>query len=85
MTIKEHGYQFYYRLVCYNGFRNNNIYEGRSFPELAKSFYGYRSSARSKEIMIAYDNGCTNAYYHIHLVMVYPDGSEKIINTSRGL
>ena len=82
------GYSFYYRLECIKGFRNNQIYEDKTFAGLYKKFYNINYKVRNhriKEFVKMYDSGSTNAYYHIHCVFVYPDGSEKIIYTCEGL
>ena len=81
------GFSYYYRLECYEGFRNNKTYKGKSFNELYRNFTGCTSIRNSllKDFVSMYDSGHTNAYYHIHCVFVYPDGKEKIIYTVRGL
>ena len=82
------GFSYYYRIECYSGFRNNKIYEGKSFAEVFRKFTGRTKSFKSSELqdfVKKYDEGETNAYYNIHCVFVYPDGTEKIIYTARGL
>ena len=83
------GFSYYYRIECYEGFRNNQTYEGKSFNELYRNFTGCSNhsikSKYLKDFVATYDSGHTNAYYHIHCVFVKPDGSEKIIYTARGL
>ena len=82
------GYSYYYRLECYDGFRNNMVYESKSFSGLYQKFNGYNYKPKGrvvKEFIEMYDSGSTGAYYHIHCVFVYPDGKEKIIYTCRGL
>lgn len=82
------GFSYYYRIECYSGFRNNKSYEGKTFNEVFRKFTGRNKSIKSSEIqdfVKKYDDGETGAYYHIHCVFVYPDGTEKIIYTARGL
>lgn len=81
------GFSYYYRIECYDGFRNNQNYEGKSFNELYRQFTGCTSVRNSllKDFIRVYDSGHTNAYYHMHCVLVNPDGSEKVIYTARGL
>lgn len=82
------GYSYYYRLECYEGFRDNAIYEARTFGELYKKFNGIKTKPRGKYItdfITMYDSGYTGAYYRIHCVFVHPDGKEKIIYTCEGI
>lgn len=82
------GYSYYYRLECYEGFRDGAVYEDKSFGGLYKKFTGCRHRVKGdyiKNFIEMYDKGFTGAYYNIHCVFVYPDGSEKIIYTCRGL
>ena len=82
------GFSYYYRLECYEGFRNNKIYEDRTFSGLAQKFnhYDYKPKGRKvSEFIDMYDSGSTGAYYRIHCVFVHPDGEEKIIYTCEGL
>ena len=86
MVVNTKGkYGFYYRIECYQGYRNNQSYEGMSFSDLTYNYLGTRDRRIIKKLVNQYDSGETGAYYHIHLVMCYPDGSQKIINTARGL
>ena len=82
------GFTYYYRLECFGGFRNNAIYEDRTFGGLYRKFHHLNSQPRySKvhEFMMMYDSGKTGAYYNIHCILVNPDGTEKIIYTCEGL
>ena len=82
------GYSFYYRLECYGEFRNNMVYGDKTFRGLYKKFTGCNYKPKSeylKKFVEMYDSGSTGAYYHIHCVFVYPDGSEKIIYTCEGI
>ena len=85
--VKNKGYSYYYRLECFGGFRNNTIYEDRTFGGLYCKFHHLASKPRHKkvqEFIDMYDSGSTEAYYRIHCVFVQPDGSEKIIYTCEG-
>ena len=82
------GFSYYYKIECYEGYRNNQSYTGKSFNEVYRNFTKRKGTIKSKDIqefVSMYDSGHTNAYYHIHCVFVNPDGSEKIIYTARGL
>ena len=82
------GYSHYYRVECYEGYKNNKIFEGKTFNEVYRKLNGRTKSLKSSELkdfVKMYDSGSTGAYYHIHCVFVYPDGKEKIIYTCRGL
>lgn len=82
------GYSYYYRLECFGGYHNNKTYESKTFGGLIKKFKGYSYMPKGRivnDFIKMYDSGSTNAYYHIHCVFVYPDGSEKIIYTCEGL
>jgi hypothetical protein len=86
MKVNTKGkFGFYYRIECYAGYRDNQTYEGMSFSDLAYNYLGTRKRESIKKLVDAYDSGHTESYFHIHLVMCYPDGSQKIINTARGL
>ena len=82
------GFSYYYRLECFGGFRNNMIYEGRTFGGLYRKFHQLKDIPRHekvKEFIKMYDSGHTGAYYRIHCVFVKPDGFEKIIYTCEGI
>ena len=82
------GYSYYYRLECYEGFKNNNTYEDKTFSGLVKKFKGYNYRPKGREVsdfIEMYDSGSTGAYYRIHCVFVHPDGKEKIIYTCEGI
>ena len=82
------GYSYYYRLECYEGFRNNRVYEDKTFTGLVKKFNNFKGKPKGSmvsDFIKMYDSGSTGAYYRIHCVFVYPDGNEKIIYTAEGL
>ena len=82
------GYSYYYRVECYEGYKNNKIFEGKTFNEVYRKLNGRTKSLKSSELqefVKMYDSGWTGAYYRIHCVFVYPDGKEKIIYTCEGL
>ena len=82
------GYSYYYRLECYEGYRNNMVYEDKTFGGLYKKFTNCKHRPKGdyiKKFIDIYDSGSTGGYYRIHCVFVYPDGSEKIIYTAEGL
>lgn len=82
------GFSYYYRLECYQGFRDNAIYEDKTFGGLVQKFNGYQTKPKGRVItdfITMYDSGSTGAYYRIHCVFVYPNGLEKIIYTAEGL
>ena len=82
------GYSYYYRLECYEGYRNNMVYEDKTFGGLYKKFTGCKHRPKGRvvsDFIELYDSGSTGAYYRIHCVFVHPDGKEKIIYTCEGL
>lgn len=82
------GFSYYYMIECYEGFKNNQTFKGKTFNELYRNFKGchYKPhSSKIKEFVEMYDSGTTGAYYRIHCVFVYPDGKEKIIYTCEGI
>lgn len=82
------GFSYYYMIECYEGFKNNQKFKGKTFNELYRKFTGCKckpDGRKIKDFVDMYDSGQTNAYYRIHCVFVNPDGEEKIIYTCRGL
>ena len=82
------GYSYYYRLECYEGFKNNIVYEDKTFGGLYKKFTGCKHRPKGdyiKNFIEMYDSGSTGAYYRIHCVFVKPNGEEKIIYTCEGI
>lgn len=82
------GLSYYFRLECYEGFRNNMVYEDKTFGGLYKKFTGCKHMPKGeyiKKFVEMFDSGTTGAYYRIHCVFVYPDGNEKIIYTCEGI
>lgn len=82
------GFSYYYHLECYQGFRDNAIYEDKTFGGLVQKFNGYQTKPKGRVItdfITMYDSGSTGAYYRVHCVFVYPNGKEKIIYTCEGI
>lgn len=82
------GFSYYYRIECYECFRDNANYEDKTFSGLVQKFNGYQNKPKGRvvsDFITMYDSGSTGSYYRIHCVFVNPDGSEKIIYTARGL
>lgn len=82
------GFSYYYMIECYEGFKNNQKFKGKTFNELYRNFKGYNykpHASKIKEFVEMYDSGSTGAYYRIHCVFVKPNGEEKIIYTCEGI
>lgn len=84
----SNGFSYFYRIECFGGYKDNQIFEHKTFGGLYQKFKGTKRKPAGRELsdfIEMYDSGSTNAYYRIQCVFVHPNGEEKIIYTCEGL